>query len=296
VLLALIALVHARQGALESSASGLIGEGDKCNLLGRQGVCTAGPCVGSKVSNKCRGPTEVKCCIPPNAPKPVVVTPPPPPPVIIGPPPPPGSGPILNFTPFTSLSPGEQSAFNKKCAFCYSTENKVKPQWDANLSPQRKKILEYAESYIRAVSDCGGQGNQKWGAETLVQIYRDAFQAKYQEALGKQLRLANNKKWKNGPWSWCGIWAVAAARNAGVTDIQWGIGKMEGRKLIYGSKGIQPGDLAIWKGALNHHNIIEKIEGDVVYSIDGNSMCSSIMRKKKSLRDIAGYYNLAGNN
>jgi len=198
----------------------------------------------------------------------------------------------LNFTPFSQLPQESQDKFNKNCGYCFSSEAKVQPQWDANLSPARRRILSTAVQYIRSVSDCGGQGKDKFGADTLVQIYKDSFQGKFSATFVPFLREASSK-WRNGPWSWCGIWAVAAVRASGITDLQWGIGKIDGRKPIWGSKGVQPGDIAFWKGALNHHNIIEAIDGDIVYTIDGNQMCSSIQRKKRKLSEIGGYYNIA---
>jgi len=178
-----------------------------------------------------------------------------------------------------------------KCSFCFLTENKTKPEWDAGLSEQRKAILTAAESYIHTVSDCGGQGREKLGADVLDQIYKDGLQEGYKPMISSQVRPANHSKWA-GPWSWCAIFAVAAVRKAGITDLHWGTGKMVGRKAIAGHKGAKPGDIAFWTGGLNHHDIIEKIDGKTVYTIDGNQECSGIMRKKRQLSNMAGYYKI----
>ncbi len=176
-----------------------------------------------------------------------------------------------------------------KCSFCYLTESKTKPTWDSDLSEQRQGILKAAESYIRTVSDCGGEGREKLGADVLDQIYKDGLQEGYKPMMASQVKPANHSKWQ-GPWSWCAIYAVAAVRKAGITDLHWGTGKMVGRKPIAGHNGAKPGDIAFWTGGLNHHDIIEKIDGKTVYTIDGNQECSGIMRKKRQLSNMAGYY------
>ena len=178
-----------------------------------------------------------------------------------------------------------------KCGFCYGTELKSKPTLDSDLSEERKAILTSAESYIHKVSDCGGEGREKLGADVLEQIYKDGLQDGWKDMMSKQIRPANHSKW-SGPWSWCAIYAVAAVRKAGITDLHWGTGKLVGRKAIGGHKGAKPGDIAFWTGGLNHHDIIEKIDGKTVYTIDGNQECSGIMRKKRDLSKMAGYYKI----
>ena len=180
-----------------------------------------------------------------------------------------------------------------KCGFCYGTENKNKPELDSGLSAQRRKILEVAEGELHSVSDCGGSGGEKKGADKLEEIYKNALQSVYSEkAMKSHVRKANHSKW-NGPWSWCGIWAAHVVREAGFKDISWTIGKLKGRAPIGGHKGVKPGDIAFWSGGLNHHDIVEKIDGKTVYTLDGNQECSGIMRKKRQLSNMAGYYNVA---
>jgi hypothetical protein len=197
----------------------------------------------------------------------------------------------LSVLPGAALAKGKAPA--DKCGFCYNSELKTKPEWDSSLSGERRKILETAETFMHKVSDCGGTGGEKLGADVLEEVYKDALQAGWSDkTMRKPVRKANSGKW-SGPWSWCGIWAVHVMRKAGHEDISWGIGKMKGRSPVYGNKGVQAGDLAFWKGGLNHHNIIEKIDGQTVYTLDGNQECSGIMRKKRKLSDIAGYYKIA---
>ncbi len=194
-----------------------------------------------------------------------------------------------------SAGPGNSSfpsPHSAKCNFCYGTASKTKPQWDSDLSAERQKILSTAEGYLHTVSDCGGPGQEKFGADTLVDIYKTAF-GSLDSATEKQVRKANNRGWKSGPWSWCGIFAAAVMQKAGFSDIGWGIGKLKGREVTRGHNGVKPGDIAIWAGGLNHHDIVEKVEGSVVYTLDGNQECSGIMRKKRKLNDLVGYYKIA---
>jgi len=201
-------------------------------------------------------------------------------------------GPIYN--PFTALSAADQAAWNKKCSFCLFNESKKIPTPDPTLSAARANVLSTAAQYLRAVSDCGGSPvSDKFGADVLVGIYQEAFQAKFDKTWTPMIRKATSG-WKAGPYSWCGIWAVAVLRNAGVKDIVWGTGGIEGRKAIAGNKGVRPGDVAIWAGGLNHHNIVEKIEGQTVYTLDGNQDCSGIFRRSRPLSQMAGYYNVIG--
>ena len=189
-------------------------------------------------------------------------------------------------------STAQAPAIPAACGFCYGTALKTRPEWDSNLSAERRKILETAEGFLHQVSDCGGQKGEKAGADTLVDLYKTAF-GSLDSATEKQVRKANNKSWRSGPWSWCGVFAAAVANKAGFSDVSWGIGKLKGRSLTTGHSGVQPGDIAVWAGNLNHHDIVEKIDGSTVYTLDGNQECSGIMRKKRNLKDIVAYYKIA---
>ena len=177
------------------------------------------------------------------------------------------------------------------------------------ISDKRRAILEKAATYLGEVSDCGGSDGEKKGADHLERFYRLAFgkdkkgKEVYQPNWSEKVRKpGSHSDWK-GPWSWCAIYAIAAVKEAGGYNLGWatgGIMQKDGKKYPYvgGSKGIQPGDLAFWKDPpgkrpLNHHDLIESIDGDEVVTLDGNQECSGIMRKKRSKKMIAGYYKTA---
>jgi len=184
-----------------------------------------------------------------------------------------------------------QADVDKKCAFCYNSgEFKgPAPAVDPTLSPARQAILTTAQSYMHQVLACGGVGGQKFGADKLVDIYQTSLQSGWNAATMEKSVRTKAGQW-NGPWSWCAIFATAMVRKAGITDLNWGIGKMVGRTVIPGTVGMQPGDILYWSGGLQHHSILEAIDGNYVYSIDGMQNCDGIYRTRKLKSKIAGYY------
>ncbi|MBS2020904.1 MAG: hypothetical protein JST92_00715 [Deltaproteobacteria bacterium] len=193
-----------------------------------------------------------------------------------------------------SVSPISGPAQNPACNYCYANEVTSAPALDPSLSKERRRIIAAAATYLHKVSDCGGSGGEKFGADVLEKVYSDALEASIWKPslMRSHVRKASSGKW-DGPWSWCGIWAVAAVRKGGFSDVTWGVGHVDGRKPVWGHKGVKPGDIAFWEGGLNHHDIVEKIDGDTVWTLDGNQECSGIMRKKRKLSNMGGYYNIA---
>ena len=79
-------------------------------------------------------------------------------------------------------------------------------------------------------------------------------------------------------------------RKAGL-NASWGGGKLSGPKPIkYSNKGVKPGDIGYYGPPLHHHDIVERVSGKWVYTIDGNQECSGILRKKRALSSLKGYY------
>src|SRR5947209_4846594 len=87
------------------------------------------------------------------------------------------------------------------------------------VSPNRRKIVETAASYIGKVIDIPGEGGKKVGWETLVDIYRTAMgmpQSWPNGPLLKQLQEPSGGRVLTvQPVSWCGIFATFAVRRAG---------------------------------------------------------------------------------
>jgi hypothetical protein len=108
---------------------------------------------------------------------------------------------------------------------------------------------------------------------------------------------------------WCGIfalWATKTGANASsdpsdadaVSKIQatfwrsrgkdgWGV---DGLELKPGYAGIQPGDIAYFRGNLQHQAIVERVLNGRIYTIDGNQECQQVGRVDRDIREVAGYY------
>jgi hypothetical protein len=72
--------------------------------------------------------------------------------------------------------------------------------------------------------------------------------------------------------------------------IQGGGGGIDGLPYVAGSKGLKPGDIVTFSGELNHHAIVERVVGRDIYTIDGNMGCQMVVRAKRPVSEISGYY------
>ena len=76
------------------------------------------------------------------------------------------------MSPTTAWSRETQRA---SCAAC-TANDAASPSPDPGLSKERAAIVNAAVALLHTVSDCGGKGGEKRGADVLEQIYRDALQ------------------------------------------------------------------------------------------------------------------------
>lgn len=90
---------------------------------------------------------------------------------------------------------------------------------------------------------------------------------------------------------WCGIFATWVFHQAGLTSQkwEWGQGISSILKLTNNPK---PGDILYIHNPYNHHGIVERIEGNIVYSIDGNSMNGVVAENKRSIDSIDAFYSI----
>jgi len=188
------------------------------------------------------------------------------------------------------------SPFAPQCGFCKMplTYTGPAPPVTPGLSDARQAILRSAQSYLGKVSDCPAVGTQKLGADLLVKIYTDALDVPTLEpSLEANTRKANNKA-SYGGYSWCGILCVAAIKNAQVgVQVAWVLGSgVSGLPKKYGNAGMKVGDIALYGGELNHHDIVEYIDiaAGKVYCIDGKQGCNGITRTLRDLKTVVGYY------
>jgi hypothetical protein len=96
-----------------------------------------------------------------------------------------------------------------------------------------------------------------------------------------------NKKIK-----WCGIFALWALHQVGLaTGYKW---KFDGTSFLSGLKTTndpKPGDFG-YKNKENHHNIIEKVDGDQIRSINGNGTNGVVSRDVSPKSSYAAFYSL----
>ena len=87
---------------------------------------------------------------------------------------------------------------------------------------------------------------------------------------------------------WCGVFGVFCYVSAGV-DVRWSLvsGRPEGPgvRVVYGSMGIAPGDIAIMKSG-NHHYVVTDIdyEKNLIWSVDGNSGEQRIRKRERNIK------------
>jgi|GEM_PF-1609140 len=115
----------------------------------------------------------------------------------------------------------------------------------------------------------------------------------------EEIRRDSTPQGKN----WCGIWATRMLQKSGV-DAKWNLnnGRMEGNVDLVTSYGktysgnrkafaqsIQPGDVILLKGNLNHHAVVTNVNKDgTVTTMDGNH--PGIGKGNHKLSDVYAYY------
>lgn len=95
---------------------------------------------------------------------------------------------------------------------------------------------------------------------------------------------------------WCGVFACYLIRDAGSTLIRWTLfgGKMKNIKFVYGTSGIQPGDIAVITKA-QHHFIVTGINSSTktLRTVEGNTTGQLIrVRTDRKISEPYGYYQI----
>lgn len=202
------------------------------------------------------------------------------------------------------------------------------PGSDENLSPLRRDIIARAASQIGLVSELQGNDCNKRGWKNLAQYFETATGEPISPArlqILKRPRKSKDDVVKIAQW--CGIfalWAVktaaregappgpAASRGEAVCSLlardetipktrrkfldltYWSLKPrqlgLKGLKLEFGNKGIQPGDIVVFKDSKHHYAIVERIIGDRIYTIDGNSDCQMVLRKQRKLEEVVNHF------
>jgi hypothetical protein len=177
------------------------------------------------------------------------------------------------------------------------------------VSPLRRSIIAAADAEVGRVDVLQDSSCFKKGWDQLAEFYTVSWMRPLSEAelaiLKRPLHAVGDQVEIN---SWCGIFALWAAKTGSeqcisksgaegcrsesdLATTHWvnGVG-IRGLKLVTGTQGIQPGDIALYSGGLQHHAIVERVIGNQVYSIDGNEACELIARRVRPLSQVLGYY------
>jgi hypothetical protein len=96
--------------------------------------------------------------------------------------------------------------------------------------------------------------------------------------------------------SWCGIFSVWAHKKAGKDVGNWQMGKgVSANNSLTVTDSPQPGDIGYIDQPYQHHCIIERVEGDTIHSIDGNSgLFSEVIRNIRPRSIYTGFFTAFG--
>jgi hypothetical protein len=96
--------------------------------------------------------------------------------------------------------------------------------------------------------------------------------------------------------SWCGIFSVWAHKKAGKDVGNWQMGKgVSANNSLTVTDSPQPGDIGYIDKPYQHHCIIERVDGDTIHSIDGNSgLFSEVIRNIRPRSTYTGFFTAFG--
>jgi hypothetical protein len=90
---------------------------------------------------------------------------------------------------------------------------------------------------------------------------------------------------------WCGIFATWVLQQAGITSQKWEYG--EGiSSILKQTNNPKRGDILYIDQPYQHHGIVDRIEGDTVYSVDGNSKGGMVAENARPLSSITSFYSI----
>jgi hypothetical protein len=84
---------------------------------------------------------------------------------------------------------------------------------------------------------------------------------------------------------WCGAFWLACIKEAGLTDIKWGIDGTGVQALhLRPTRHPEPGDLGYIDEPNQHHFLVESVDGKTYSSIDGNAGTPGVQRNHRALK------------
>lgn len=161
------------------------------------------------------------------------------------------------------------------------------------LSQNRQRIIKRADFWA------GPSGKWRPRVIQMIHYFQKAgaeVAPTRKEAEEALTRRSTGVKIRGEVKHWCGIFNCCVIREAGLTKPRWTLygGKIKNLKLMWGTQGLQPGDIAIFKGGRHHHAIIKEIDEEekTLTVIEGNTFGQWIKRSKKNLNMAYAYYQI----
>lgn len=92
--------------------------------------------------------------------------------------------------------------------------------------------------------------------------------------------------------AWCGIFALWVLHQCGLgKDFMWQYGKGFAYRLPR-TTDPKPGDIAYIDQPLQHHAIVKSVNGNMVYTIDGNQAGDKVAERVRLKKDITAFYSI----
>ncbi len=149
----------------------------------------------------------------------------------------------------------------------------------------RESIIAAAKSMLGKIEAKHADGSGKRvGAAYLLEIFHLAAPGVWDDTIiqtaGAQMP------------SWCGIFSVWAHKKAGKDIGNWQMGKgVSAFGTLQQTMDPLPGDIGYIDKKYQHHCIVVKVEGDTVYSIDGNSgLYSEVKENSRPRSKFSGFF------
>ena len=136
---------------------------------------------------------------------------------------------------------------------------------EASGDGSRESILAMAKGELGKVQSKQNDGSgRRVGADRLLEYFHIAAPGVWDDSI---IETAGAEM----P-SWCGIFSVWAHKKAGKDIGNWEMGKgVSAFGTLTETDNPQPGDIGYIHKTNQHHCIVERIDGDTVHTIDGNS-------------------------
>jgi hypothetical protein len=149
----------------------------------------------------------------------------------------------------------------------------------------RDSIIAAAKTMLGKIEARNNDGaGKRVGANYLLEIFHLAAPGVWDDSIIETAGTAMP--------SWCGIFSVWAHKKAGKDIGSWQMGRgVSAFRTLTQTTNPQPGDIGYIDQPYQHHCIIVKVEGDTVFSIDGNSgNYSEVIENRRPVTAYSGFF------